>query len=132
MKDVSRIELVDTVKAAVMKVAEGNPGAIRVLLEAIKRGKTIDPDDAFGGFGVVMMLDGLGIYGSRIWMLYKDVCKQDMVSMFGILRAYQLGYLSEESLNQAIDNYGDGVDVEVLVAKVKEYLPRFGHEEATP
>jgi len=132
MNDKNRLKLTDSTLGAVAKVAEANPGAITVACEVLCRAEAIDPDDAFGGMGVILTLDGLGIYGPRIWMFYKDVCKQNLVSMLGILRAHQLGYLSEESLNQAIDNYGDGVDVEVLVAKVKEYLPRFGHEEATP
>lgn len=71
------------------------------------------------------MMDTLGIYGSRIWMLYKDVCGEDLVKTIAILRSYQLGFLNEVELNFAIDNYGRGVDVDRLMEKVTDHLTNF-------
>ena len=58
-------------------------------------------------------------------MLYKDVCKQNVSFTIGILRAYQLGFLPEKTLNYAIDNNGDGLLIMEYLAKVKERLPKF-------
>lgn len=121
----SRITLNDTGLSACMKMTDDNPGAISVTLEMLTRGEDIDPDDFLGGIGAVLALDSHRIYGSRIWMLYKDVCGQDLRVTLAILRACQLGFLADADLQHAIDNMGDGIDVPALVAKVEERLPAF-------
>ena len=50
-------------------LSEGNPGALRVLMELFGK------DGA--GFLDVFGCDSKRLYGSRIWMLYKDVCGED-------------------------------------------------------
>lgn len=70
-------------------------------------------------------MDMLGIYESRIWMLYKDVCGENLEKMLGVLRANQLGFVSSEIVNAAIDNRGAGIDVDDLFRQVKEWLPEF-------
>ena len=121
----SRIQLTDTVPEAITKMVDGNPGALNVLMRCLKDGGQIDPDSAMGGMGVILSLDTLGIYGSRIWMFYKDVCGEDLSTMLAMTRAHQLGLVSEVLLNRAIDNYGEGLDIRALGAAVKEYLPNF-------
>lgn len=121
----SRIQLTDTVMSMAIKMSDGNPGALTVVAQIIKSGGEIDPDGFMGGAGAVLGLDTHRIYGSRIWMLYKDVCCGDLRVTLALLRSVQLGFLSESALNHAIDNYGDGVDVPALVAQVEERLPNF-------
>lgn len=87
--------------------------------------RKIDTDAAFGGFANIMDLDTLGIYGSRIWMLYKDVCKEKLYKMIAVLRSWQLGFVSASAINHAIDNYGEGLDVSECVVKVTEQLKGF-------
>lgn len=106
-------------------MSDGNPGALTVMMKMIDAGRSIDPDSLMGALGVFLSLDTHRIYGSRIWMLYKDVCKQNLNTTLGLLRATQLGFLSENKLNHAIDNYGDGLDIPVLLAQVKGQLPDF-------
>ena len=74
------------------------------------------------------MLDTFGIYEHRIWQLYKDVCKQNLVTTVAMLRSVQLGILEEEKLQYAIDNYGKGIEIDYLYKKVKERLPGFSDE----
>lgn len=121
----SRIKLTDTAMSAAIKMSDGNPGALTVIASMIRDGAKIDPDSFMGGLGAVLGLDTDGIYGSRIWMLYKDVCKGDLRVTMAILRAVQLGFLHRDALDHAIDSYGDGIDVPALVAKVEERLPKF-------
>jgi hypothetical protein len=122
---ICRIKLEDTVMSACIKMSDGNPGAISVMASMVRDGEKIDPDSFMGGFCNVLELDTLGIYGPRIWMLYKDVCGQDLRVTCAILRANQLGFLSENKLQHAIDNYGEGIDVPALVSQVEERLPKF-------
>lgn len=124
-----RIELHDTPISVVTKMSEGNPGALTVCLQMLKDGAKIDPDGFMGGLGSILLMDTFGIYGSRIWMLFKDVCKQDIVKMLACLRACQMGFISQEVLNSAIDNYGKGLDVEGCLHQVKERLPAFDSEK---
>ena len=121
----ARITLEDSTLSAIVKVSEGNPGATYVCAELYKQGETIDPNAAMGGMAPILALDTHGIYGSRIWMLYKDVCGSNLALTVAMLRAVQLGFLSESILNHAIDNYGEGLDVAEMYKMVKERLPKF-------
>ena len=119
----TRITLEDTALSAVVKLVEGNPGATSVCTQLIKKTARIDPDTAMPEIINLLALDTLGIYGPRIWMLYKDFCKESIVSVITVLRAHQLGMLTEFDLQYAIDNYGKGVDLEKLSAEVQARLP---------
>lgn len=119
-----RIGLHDTTMSVVQKMSEGNPSAITVCLRMLNESEKIDP--FIGGLGAILMMDTFGIHGPRIWMLYKDVCNQDLVKMLACLRACQMGFISQDVLNFAIDNYGKGLDVEDCLQQVKERLPEFG------
>lgn len=127
-----RLELSDTTIDVVMKLSEGNPGALTVTCEVIKRGATIDPDHFMGGLGALISLDSFGIYGQRIWMLYKDVCGEDLVASLGVLRGCQMGFVGRETLDRAIDNRGADLDVTDVLARVRDALPRFGVTDEQP
>lgn len=124
-----RIQLTDSLQDAIAKMVEGNVGAVTVCAELVKKEAKIDPDAALAPIDSLLALDDLGIYGSKIWMLYKDVCGEDIVNTRAVLRARQLGILSEDVLLNAIDKYGDGIDCDDILAKVQERLPAFGHVE---
>lgn len=126
----SRITLQMTGRDIVIAMCDGNPGSLNVLMSLLLRGEAIDPDGVMGGLGLILLLDTFRIYGSRIWMLYKDVCREDLTATVAMLRACQLGMVSQADLSNAIDNRGAGVDVKALVEKVRTRLPRFGREEA--
>ena len=129
VKAETRGELTDTVPDVVLKMTGGNPGALRVCMEVMQEGEKIDPDSALGGLGTLLTLDTCKIYEHRIWMLYKDVCSEDLVKMFAVMRSWQLGFLSQDKLDHAIDNYGDGIDVDELEQQVRARLPAFGKQE---
>lgn len=120
-----RIELNDNMVDVVKKLSEDIPGATHVCVRMLKEGDIIDPDGLFGGFGILLMLDTFQIYGRRIWDLYKEVCKEDLIKTVAVIRACQLGILSNENLQTAINEHGKGIDVDKLYAKVKERLPNF-------
>lgn len=121
----TKLKLDDTVQDMVIKISEGNPGALTVCLDILKKGKSIDPDGFDGGIGSLLLFDSLSLYGSQIWMLYKDVCGEDLVKTVAMLRAWQLGFINEDKLKHAIDNYGNGIDKDDLFKQVKDRLPNF-------
>lgn len=108
-----------------VKMSEGNPDALHVCCRILKDGGQIDPDSALGGLGALLSMDTLGLYGPKIWMLYKDVCGQDMPKMLAVLRGHQLGFVTDEQIGVAIENYGEGLDLDKVCAQVAERLPAF-------
>jgi hypothetical protein len=120
----SRLKLEMNINDALFALGEGNPGAITVLMDSIARNQQIDPDSGLGELGLVLNLDHFEIYGPRIWRLYKDLCREDLPRTTAVVRAVQLGILPRETLDGAIDGNAD-IDVEDIVRKVQEELPRF-------
>jgi hypothetical protein len=129
--DNPRIQLTDTTMDILIKMSDGNPGALTVLMRTMNEGPAIDPQSMLGAISVILSLDTHDIYGSEIWLLYKDVCGQDLTMMLALLRAVQLGFLPETELKHAITRYQMADDRKAdLLAKVKERLPLFGQQVA--
>ena len=112
----------------VIKLVGGNPGATVVCCEIISKAEQIDPDSSLGPLGALLSFDSYHIYDERIWMLFKDVCGENVVKVIALLRAVQLGLLSESTLNHAIDNYGEGLNINECIVKVRERLSNFTSE----
>lgn len=64
------LTLTDSYKDILLKMGEGNPGAITVLF------KLMGPDGS--GALKILMLDDMNIRGTQIWIGYKDYCHQDL------------------------------------------------------
>src|SRR5689334_8523405 len=101
--DNPRLDLMMTLPDAIVAFVDGNPGAVRALMECCTKSTKIDPDSAFGTISPLIGLDNLDCYGSRIWMFYKDVCNHNVNAMLGLMRAHQLGFVGTKELNAAID-----------------------------
>lgn len=125
----SKITLADNVMSAVIKMCEGNPGAMTALMEIIKCSKQVDPDDFMGGLGKILALDTLEIYGTNIYVLWNDICDRNTSKMIAVLRANQLGFISDQILKDACHRQNRSghktIPVEELYSKVVERLPRF-------
>jgi hypothetical protein len=63
---------------AIEAMAEGNPGAASVLTELFER-------KGMGALDSFKALDALGLYGSDIWVAYKDVCAQKIDGLIAVL-----------------------------------------------
>ncbi len=132
-----KISLEDDFITIALKMSEGNPGALTVLLDLFKYAKVIDPQAFMGGMYHILMLDDLNIYGSHIWIIFKYVCNQDLRSMVGIIRAFQVGFVTERQLKSAIEieegrrksisgeRLHHTLDVPHLVSLVEEELNQF-------
>lgn len=98
-----RIASETTFPNAIVALAEGNPGAMRVMIEMAREIENIDPDAMMGPWAPLIALDAEAIYGSDIWLLYKDLCGEDYVRINAVLRASQLGFLRQEDLRASIE-----------------------------
>lgn len=117
----SRIELFDTTEDVLVKMSEGNPGALTVLIGLATQGAEFDPKSALGGLGPILALDEAGIYGSQIWVLYKDVCGESLETLTLFLRSVQLGYTDRQTVIDAA-NGRSTFDPIGAVAAVRERL----------
>lgn len=122
----------------IVDFAEGNPGAVNVLCLLIKEYPKIDPAHAFKALGALWALDNLDLYGSNIWLLYKDVCKSSLVNMATIFRAIGYGILSDKevgdyvkSLNTARREDIKEYDFPALLKQVQEKIPSFAKDMET-
>lgn len=124
----SKIKLTDTILDITVKLCEGNAGAATVLVKIVKETKSIDPQSCLECIGPLIHLDDLGIYGSNIWILYKDRCEQNINKLIALLRASQLGIISREKiicLSQERSFDSGFEDLTEIYNKVKERLSEF-------
>lgn len=124
----TKIQMTDSTMDMMVKMSEGNPGALTVCMRILQQTRQIDPDNALEGLGPIFALDTLNLYGSKIWMLYKDVCGEDVSRMLALLRGNQLGFVTDEQIQHAVENYGEGIDLSDVCKKVTDRLPNFNLE----
>ncbi len=125
-----RIGLQDSMQDIVLKMAEGNPGAITALMGLITAKGGIDPDQLLGPIGTVLSLDTYGIYGSNIYILWNDQCDRNTHKLIMLLRATQMGIFSDVKLRALA---GDQMRSEILhdeewariVSELNKNLPNF-------
>lgn len=126
----SKIELEDTLPDIVVKMSEGNPGAISALLDISSKAVGIDPDSALGALGPAMTLYNYEIYGSDIYIIYNDKCDRNARKMLILLRATQLGIfpvsrLKQLSKDQMREKNIDPDEWDDIESKVFERLEKF-------
>jgi hypothetical protein len=133
MNQNTRLNLDDSLIDSIIKLSEGNIGAARVCTDlfATKIIERTDPDSLFGAAGTLMNLDTLGIYGSRIWQLFKYVCTEQYENIVILFRAWQLGFIGEEEILAAVEaSYSNAsasnINFPDLLQKVQNELPNFG------
>ena len=128
----SRLAHTDDARSGIVKLAEGNPGALRVLCELFKASPTVDLEST--GFAPLVWLDTWEVYGPHIWLLYKDICGEDIVRVLIVIRAAQLDIIPSSDLTTAIqlaDAPGDQAhhgflsDFDGLLEQVREHVPEF-------
>lgn len=125
-----RIDLNDSFQQAVIKMVDGNPGAIGALMAMCMASPEVDPDAALGPYTPMLSLDVMDVYGSDIYVYFKEVCNRDVVTALGLLRAQQLGFIDERTIKQMItegQNYKqpDPAVIGGYIAQVREQLPNF-------
>jgi hypothetical protein len=111
---------------AIRALSAGNREAETICQTLFNRAPYIDPEDFLEGWGPLRDLDSLGIWGSRIVRLYKDVCNEDPRAMLAVLRAWQLVIddVTSDVINHAIDQ-GERINIDAVMRAVQAELPLF-------
>lgn len=112
---------------AVFALSQGNPGAVVFILNMYKSSVQIDPRAWGKELHPIMELNELGIRGAQIHAFAKHTCDHDLVTAFAMFRAVQLGFITRDSLLNAIRDEKPVERCAELVELVKQRLPEFGH-----
>lgn len=75
----TKINLTDSPINVAMTMSEGNPGALRVIMELLQQGPM--------GLMDVLHFDDMGMRGPQIWIAYKDYCDCDIAKLSAALKA---------------------------------------------
>lgn len=118
-----RLSLDDDRITVVSKLSQGNPGAMRVLMEFMETAPLMDPDAPYP-FNM-LIFDMVPILGPNIWLLYKDVCSQRIECVHTVTRSLQLGLVPFNQVRYALDHRGVNLDVAQLLDQVQEQVPAF-------
>lgn len=129
-----RIGLNDTTMDIVVKMSDGNPGAMDVIMRILSQDNKIDPQNALGGLGTILQLDTHGIYGTDIYILYNDKCNRNMRLFLMLLRSVQLGFFPESRLKEMASDQMRKINIsqdelDDLDSKVCERLDQFQRKE---
>ena len=110
-----------------LKLSRGNPGAVVALLMMMENSTKIDPQAWSKDMHPLLQLFELNIKGSHINVFLRDTCSCDLVTVFAMFRAVQLGFLPLEELKTAIYNATPVPNCAELVSKVRASIPQFGN-----
>ena len=82
-------------KEMLMTMAEGNPGALTCMMSMLQT----DPMALLD----ILYFDSMGIYGSKIYMLWNDCCGRDMSKFKETIKYLRSGAVSEEKIHENLN-----------------------------
>jgi len=89
----------DTTMDLMLKMSEGNPGALMACMELFKLGTP--------GVVALINLDDIGLYGEKLYMLWNDCCGRDAEKVVKVVKARNFGKLSDKDiLDRVSGGYG--------------------------
>lgn len=103
-----------------MVMSEGNPGALTVLMQM-----TQDPRSILD----ILLLDSLGIRGSKIWMLYSDSCGKNARKFNRTLMVLRSGAYTQEEIQgnlglcYAMPFLDDSIQIEGIPSYDEDFGP---------
>ena len=108
----NRIKFTDSTMDIVVKMSDGNPGAIQTMMELITE---INKD--VKNFGILLFIDGqLGLYGSQLYQLWNDCCGRDIQKVIKIVELCMSGEISAMEILEHV-NQSYGLPFEILEEK---------------
>jgi len=84
----------DSTMDLVVKMGEGNPGAMVACMELFKMGS--------GGVVTLLDLDYIGLYGEKLYMLWNDCCNRDASKVVRVIKARNFGKLSDQDIRDHV------------------------------
>ena len=106
-----------TMTEMIVTMSEGNPGAVSVIMGILQ--------DPFGLFEI-LMLDGMDIRGSKLYMLSNDCCQRDPAKLKRTLLMLRCGVFTQEQIHE---NLGRGYALPFIDDSIEmEGIPPYGED----
>lgn len=102
----------------ILEFCDGDCDATTVIVKFVSRSHFIDP--SINAKDLISQMKEYGITKERICRFYRDVCGEEFGRMIGLLRACKLDIITQSALLHAIDNNGEGINVDEVVNKVRQ------------
>lgn len=112
-KNMGKIEINDTIESIIVKLSEGNPGAMRTLFEIMQ----FKGNNPFYFLETFLAIDNMKLYGSYLYMLWNDCCKNNIEKVFKVIEAYQRGDINDEMINERIRTAGYGISFDDIIGE---------------
>ncbi len=109
----SKINLNDKFSDIIIKLSEGNPGAMTTLFEIMK----VKKNEEISCISTFLVIDTMELYGSHLYMLWNDCCNRDINETLNVINNYQLGKITNIDINERIKNVGYGKSFADLLEK---------------
>lgn len=104
-----KIQLTDDTMEILYKMSEGNPGAISILTKLLSKETTQELVDSI--INVILPLDTLGVYGSKLYMLWVDACDNNTDKVKKVIELWRNGKLTKEEIHENLNqNYAKPFD----------------------
>ena len=82
-------------KMTLLRMAEGNPGALTCMIEMINSYESALED--------IEYLERLEIYGSKIYMLWNDCCGRDIAKLRKTLKYFKSGIITKSEIHENLN-----------------------------
>ena len=93
MANNNRITSNMSMKDVLITMCDGNPGALTCMMQLIQ-------NDPLTGLLDIMLFDSMGIYGSKIYMVWNDCCARNMEKFKETIKAFREGKFTEEEIKE--------------------------------
>lgn len=105
----SRLKMTDSTMDIVIKMSDGNPGAMSTVMELLQE---VNKD--IRNIGVILFLDSpLELYGSQLYQLWNDCCGRDIQKVIKIVNLCAKGEITKDEFLRHV-NQPYGIPFEIL------------------
>lgn len=109
----SKLEMTDNLGDVIIKLSEGNPGAMTTLFEIMNH----FDNDEMEFLGTFLVIDSMALYGSQLYMLWSDCCNRDIEKTVKVINLYCNGVITDKDIEERIKNVGYGKSFDDLIQK---------------
>lgn len=109
----TKLGLTDSLQDIIIKLSEGNPGAMSFIFEIIKYQEN-NPIKLVEEF---LTIDSMHLYGSHLYMLWNDCCNRDVEKSLKIIKGYRLGNIKDSDIKERIINVSYGISFDDLLER---------------
>ncbi len=113
----------------VMAMSGNNLGAgtLCVVIATSGEVEKINPENKFGGLGLLLYLDGMGIHGEDLYKLNAYVCEGDLIKLTALVHASLsgIGGVTKEAVARAAKEGKNSFDHEAILKAMQKIDPQF-------